>query len=255
MNSRAPSGRGRHEHRRLDLDEALLLHRRADRRVDRRADAQVALHPLAADVEVAVLQPCALGDGVGALVDRERRRLGGVEHLDRRSPAARSRRSASRSLTFSCGRAATMPVTRTTYSARTSTELSTTHWVTPVWSRTSTNASFSPCSRRRRHPAAQADGLPDVLGAQLAALVGSHRGAGHERAFFTESIRSVRGAVNCTSSPRSGRIVTTPCCELVGADDHGDGGAAAVGGLHLALHAAVVVRAVGARCRRRAARR
>ncbi len=36
------------------------------------------------------------------------------------------------SLTFSAGRAATVPVTRTTNSARTSTVLSTTHWVTPV---------------------------------------------------------------------------------------------------------------------------
>ena len=46
------------------------------------ADAQVALHPLAADVEVAVLQAGVLGHVVGALVDRERRRLGGVEDLD-----------------------------------------------------------------------------------------------------------------------------------------------------------------------------
>jgi hypothetical protein len=36
------------------------------------------------------------------------------------------------SFTFSAGRAATVPVTRTTYSLRTSTALSTTHWVTPV---------------------------------------------------------------------------------------------------------------------------
>ena len=40
------------------------------------ADAQVALHPLAAEVEVAVLQADVLVDVVGAGVDRERRRLG-----------------------------------------------------------------------------------------------------------------------------------------------------------------------------------
>ena len=74
--------RRRHQHRRLDLDEALLLHRPADRRVGGRADAQVALHALATDVEVAVLEAGVLGDGVGALADRERRRLGDVEHLD-----------------------------------------------------------------------------------------------------------------------------------------------------------------------------
>ena len=82
MNSRAPFRRRRHQHRRLDLDEALLLHRRADRRVGRRAEAQVALHALAADVEVAVLEAGVLGDGVGALADRERRRLGDAQHLD-----------------------------------------------------------------------------------------------------------------------------------------------------------------------------
>ena len=81
MNSR-PFRRRRHEHRRLDLDEALLLHRRADRRVGRRTEAQVALHALAADVEVAVLEAGVLGDGVGALADRERRRLGDAQHLD-----------------------------------------------------------------------------------------------------------------------------------------------------------------------------
>ena len=114
----APSGVRRHEHRRLDLDEALGLHRRADRRVDRGSDAQVALHPLAADVEVAVLQPRGLGDRVGTLVDRERRRLGGAEDLDVAVPQLDPRRSAGRSLTCSSAGGATMPVTRTTYSRR-----------------------------------------------------------------------------------------------------------------------------------------
>ena len=78
-----PLGRGRHEHRRLDLDEALRLHRPADRRVDAAADAQVALHALAPQVEVAVLQADVLVDLVGAGVDRERRRRGRAQHLDR----------------------------------------------------------------------------------------------------------------------------------------------------------------------------
>ena len=96
--------RRRHEHRRLDLDEALALHRRADRRVDRGADAQVALHALAAQVEVAVLEADVLVDVVGAVVDRERRRLGAAQHLDRGSPPARPRRSAGSSLTVPSGR-------------------------------------------------------------------------------------------------------------------------------------------------------
>src|SRR5688500_13823728 len=51
------------------------------------------------------------------------------------------------------GRTRTTPVTRTTYSLRTSTALSTTHWTTPEKSRTSTNARCSPCSlRRATHP-------------------------------------------------------------------------------------------------------
>ncbi len=76
-------GRRRHEHRRLDLDEALGLHRPSDRRVDGAPHAQVLLHPLAAQIEEAVLQAEVLVDLVGASVDRERRRGGGAQHLDR----------------------------------------------------------------------------------------------------------------------------------------------------------------------------
>ena len=75
-------GRRRHEHRRLDLDEALGVHRGAHGRVDRRADPQVLLHPLATQVEVAVLEADVLVDVVGAGVDRERRRVGLAQHLD-----------------------------------------------------------------------------------------------------------------------------------------------------------------------------
>ena len=75
-------GRRRHEHRRLDLDEALGVHRVAHGGVDRRADPQVLLHPLATQVEVAVLEADVLVDVVGAGVDRERRRVGLAQHLD-----------------------------------------------------------------------------------------------------------------------------------------------------------------------------
>ena len=75
-------GRRRHEHRRLDLDETLGVHGVADGGVDRRADAQVLLHPLTTQVEVAVLEADVLVDVVGAGVDRERRRVGLAQHLD-----------------------------------------------------------------------------------------------------------------------------------------------------------------------------
>ena len=75
-------GRRRHQHRCLDLDEALTLHRGAHRAVDRAADAEVALHALASHVEVAVAEANRLVDLVGSFVDRERRRLGDRQHLD-----------------------------------------------------------------------------------------------------------------------------------------------------------------------------
>src|SRR3546814_4277957 len=71
-----------HEHRRLDLDEALAVERSADGSVDLRPDPQVALHALAAQIEVAVPEAHVLVDPIGPLVDRERRRLGGREDLD-----------------------------------------------------------------------------------------------------------------------------------------------------------------------------
>ena len=50
--------------------------------VDRGPDAQVALHALPAQVEVAVAEADRLVDAVGPLVDGERRRLGRGEDLD-----------------------------------------------------------------------------------------------------------------------------------------------------------------------------
>ncbi len=51
-------------------------------------------------------------------------------------------------LTVPSGRCRTSPSTATTYSLRTSTVPGTTHWTMPVWSRRSTKARCSPCSRR-----------------------------------------------------------------------------------------------------------
>jgi len=67
---------------RVGVSEPLALHRRADRAVHRCAQAQVALHALAANVDEAILQAGVLGHLVGALVHGERWRLGDVEDLD-----------------------------------------------------------------------------------------------------------------------------------------------------------------------------
>jgi hypothetical protein len=74
-------GRRRDQHRRLDLHEPLAVHRVAQRAVDARADAQIALHARAAQVDVAVTQPQHLV-GVDPVVDRERRGLRLGEDLE-----------------------------------------------------------------------------------------------------------------------------------------------------------------------------
>ena len=83
-----PLGRAGDEHGRLDLDEALVLHGTPNGRVDRGPDLEVALEPGTAQVDVPVAQAQHLVD-VGPVVDRERRRLGpgedrdlGCRHLD-----------------------------------------------------------------------------------------------------------------------------------------------------------------------------
>ena len=62
------------EHRRLDVDEALPLHLLADDPHELRADADVALHVLAAQVEPAVLHAERLVDVLLVELERERRR-------------------------------------------------------------------------------------------------------------------------------------------------------------------------------------
>ena len=74
-------GRRRDQHRRLDLDEVLDVHGVTNSGVDLRAQTQVLLHPLATQVEVAVLEPDVLVDVVGASIDRERRRRGAAQDL------------------------------------------------------------------------------------------------------------------------------------------------------------------------------
>src|SRR6185295_18832238 len=66
--------------RRLDVDEALRLHLRADDRGQLRAGADVPLHPLAAEVEPAVPDANRLIDPVVVELERERRRA--REHLE-----------------------------------------------------------------------------------------------------------------------------------------------------------------------------
>src|SRR5690606_19518954 len=78
-------GRRGDEHGRLDLDEALLLHRPPDGAVHRGPGPQVALHAAAAQVDVAVAEPDRLV-GLDAVVDREGRRLGRAQDLDRAVP-------------------------------------------------------------------------------------------------------------------------------------------------------------------------
>ena len=168
-------GCGRHEHRRLDLDEALGVHRIADRGVDRRADPQVLLHPLTAQVEIAVLEADVLVDVVGAGVDREGRWVGFAEHLDDavtdldltgREPGVDG---ALRTLAHDAGDphdvfAADVDVVvdDALHDARVVAQVDEGEMLT-VFPTTA-------------HPTADADGLSDVRRAQIAAQVGPHRG-------------------------------------------------------------------------------
>ena len=72
-------GRRLGEHRRLDVDEPVVIEIAADRTGQPVAQQQPLLHHVAAQVEIAVLQPHFLAD---FLVELERQRLGAVQHLD-----------------------------------------------------------------------------------------------------------------------------------------------------------------------------
>ena len=85
-------GRRLEEDRRLDVEEAGRLHLAADDPDHLRAQADVALQLVAAQVEPAVAQAQRLVDVL--LVELERQRRRAADDLERRRPGARPRRSA-----------------------------------------------------------------------------------------------------------------------------------------------------------------
>ena len=88
------------------------------RRFTARADAQVALHRRAPEIEVAVAQPQHLVD-VGAVVERERDRLRLRQHGEREPAATSTSPVGISSLTVPSGRARTTPSICSTHSPRT----------------------------------------------------------------------------------------------------------------------------------------
>ena len=161
---------------------------RAQRAVDLGPQAQVALHALAAQVDVAVAQAHDLVGCCDALVERERRRLG-----RRSAPRPRSRRARPRrwrgwvDRALGRGRApCRSPARRTRCAGRWAP--STTHWTMPVWSRTSMNARCSPCSRRRATQPHSVTVASDVGRAQRAAVVGAQS---HDDSLFADVVDEV----------------------------------------------------------------
>ena len=110
-------GRAGGQDRRLELGEALVDHPPADRGDHRRAQHDVGVDLLAAQVEVAVFEPDFLGI---ILLAGDRHRQLGRRRLDRRPRRRepRSRRSARLGFTVSGERATTSPSTVTTDSTR-----------------------------------------------------------------------------------------------------------------------------------------
>ena len=170
--------------------------------------------------EVALHALASAGRGSGDAGARSRRR-----RPARRSGTAAARpRSGSRpctapisispvgsaGLTVPSGRVRTAPVTRTTYSLRRSWAPSTTHCTMPVRSRTSMKARCSPCSRRRATQPHTATVAADVVGPQLAAVVGAHRAtpaAGRARSPSVGVTSSVREEGRARSAGHLGPTV------------------------------------------------
>ena len=181
MKSRAPSGRALDERRRLDLDEAVRVVDLADGLDHAAAQEQAVGHRLAADVEVAVLQPQALVDRRVGLVDVERRRLRLGQDLELGASGARSRRSGASRSRCPAGASRRRRRTATTNSLRTrlaiawasgASALSMTTWVIPWRSRRSRKISW-PWSRRRWTQPASRASVPASAARSCAGGVGA----------------------------------------------------------------------------------
>ncbi len=169
--------RGRDQHRRLDLDELLLGHRVPHGVVHHRPHAEVALHAVAPEVEIPVLEPERLV-GLDAL-ERDRRRLGRVEHFQPRRgnldlPRCQLRVDGSlRTVTHDAVDpdhilGAQLVRVRPVGSVRVDDDLHDAGGVAHVEEHDAAVVTTT------RHPAAHADLLVDVLGAQIAAPVRAH---------------------------------------------------------------------------------
>ena len=109
--------RRRGQDRRLEFEEALLLHAAADRIDDLAARHDVVVQLLATQVEEAVLEPCFFGIFLIA-EHRHRQFAGRPQHLDLADIDLDLRRSAGRDSRCRSGRRRTLPSIRTTHSAR-----------------------------------------------------------------------------------------------------------------------------------------
>ena len=73
---------GWHQKWSLNLNKILGFHCATNCRVDLGSNAQVLLHPLAANIEIAELEANAFIHIVGTSIDWKRRRLGGIQHCE-----------------------------------------------------------------------------------------------------------------------------------------------------------------------------
>ena len=181
-------------------------HRRAQRRVDRRAEAQVALHRRAAQVQVAVPEPQHLVDVVGPLRERERRRLGLVQHLERSSRSTSTAPVGRSALTVPSGRARTSPSMRSTHSrptpvhrvaerGRVGDDLDDPGGVAQVEEHDAAVVAAG------RDPAAERDRRADVLGPQRAHHLRAHHRATADpdaRRSFSHEARPLSGTSTCS---------------------------------------------------------
>src|SRR3954453_10110703 len=159
-------------------------------------------------------------------------------------------------LTVPSGRARTVPEMRTTYSLRRSAAPSTTHCTSPVWSRRSTKARCSPCSRRRATqphsctawPMSARRSAPQYL-VRMVMTGLSSGGSTEELAYVGHEIGPADAGL-FTTAVTQGADRRPRRSRFVGADDDGEGRAGAVRRLHLGLHAAPVERPVRAHARR-----